>query len=155
MSVNFIGKEEKRKESGALGAPLASSNSLRSPTLNCVHDVVAGFIEEAAEGFHLAAHHHLAIFVLSNAAHAFDEEAAARLAFINELSDERNELLFIVLDEDAASVNKEFHGGEAEDCRDLAQQENNTAERGLEAPGSQNETIRLVAPEACPTSIAP
>lgn len=120
-----------------------------------MHNVVAGLIEQAANSFNGAAHHHLAIFVLSNAAHAFDEEAATRLAFINELSDERNELLFIVLDEEAASVNKEFHGGEAEDCRDLAQQENNTAERGLEAPSSQNETIRAVAPEACSTSIAP
>ena len=119
-----------------------------------MHDVVAGLIEQAANSFNGAAHHHLTIFVLSNAAHAFDEEAAARLTFIDELSNERNELLFIVLDEDAASVNKEFHGGEAEDCRDLAQQENNTTERDLEAPSSQNETIRLVAPEACSTSIA-
>jgi hypothetical protein len=46
-----------------------------------------------------------------------------------------------VLNEDAASINKEFHGKEAEDCRDLAQQENNTAERGLEAPSSQNLTM--------------
>jgi len=120
-----------------------------------VHNVVAGLIEQTADSFNGAAHHHLAIFVLSNAAHVFNKEAATRLTFIDELSDERNELLFIVLDEEAASVNKEFHGGEAEDCRDLAQQENNTAERGLKAPSSQNETIRLVAPEACPTSIAP
>lgn len=120
-----------------------------------MHDVVAGLIEKAANSFNGAAHHHLAIFVLSNAAHVFNEEAAARLAFIDELSNERNELLFIVLDEEAASVNKEFHGGEAKGCRDLAQQENNTAERGLEAPSSQNEAIRAVAPEACPTSIAP
>ncbi len=120
-----------------------------------MQNVVAGLIEQAANSFNGAAHHHLAIFVLSNAAHAFDEEAATRLAFIDELSNERKELLFIVLDEDAASVNKEFHGGEAEGCRDLAQQDNNTTERGLEAPSLQNLTIRLVAPEACPTSIAP
>ncbi len=99
-----------------------------------MHNVVTGLIEETVNSFNGATHHHLAIFVLSNAAHAFDEEAAARLAFIDELSNERNELLFIVLNEEAANVNKEFHGGEAEGCRDLAQQENNTAERGPEPP---------------------
>jgi hypothetical protein len=109
--------------------------------LDSVHNVVAGLIEETANSFNGAAHHHLAIFVLSNAAHTFDEEAAARLAFIDELSNERKKLLFIVLNEEAASVNKEFHGGEAKGCRDLAQQENNTAERGLDALGSQSLTM--------------
>jgi hypothetical protein len=40
-----------------------------------------------------------------------------------------------VPDDEAANVNKEFHGGKAKGCRDLAQQENNTAKeprfRGL------------------------
>lgn len=80
-----------------------------------MHNVVAGLIKKAAERFHLATHHHLAIFMLSNAGYALHEKARARLAFVDEMSDERNELLFIVLDEQTASINKEFHGEKAEE----------------------------------------
>jgi hypothetical protein len=97
-----------------------------------VHDIVAGFIEKAAERFYFAAHHHLAIFVLSNAGYALHEKARARLAFVDELSDEGNKLLFIVLDEQTASINKEFHGEKAEER--LAPREPTIQQKGAWRP---------------------
>jgi hypothetical protein len=100
------------EEQGALMRPLSKSSSFRSPAFHCVHNIVACLIEETTEGFHLAAHHHLAIFMLGDAGNAHYEKAAAGLAFVDELGNQGDELLFIVLDEQAASVNSEFHGFE-------------------------------------------
>jgi hypothetical protein len=100
------------KERGALGAPFAESSGFRSPAFHRVHNIIARLIEETAKSFHFAAHHHLAVFMLGDTGNAHHEEAAARLAFINEFGNQRNELLFIVLDEQAARVNSEFHGFE-------------------------------------------
>jgi hypothetical protein len=124
----------KRKGSGAFGRPLASSDGFSGPTLDCMQDIVAGLIEEAAKRFHFAAHHHLAIFMLSNAGHANYEEASTRLAFVDELGNERDELLFIVLDDQTTSVNEEFHGREAKDCQDRSRQEKNNCMKGAVAP---------------------
>ena len=92
--------------------PLSKSSSFRSPAFHHIHNVITRLIEEATEGFHLAAHHHLAIFMLGDAGNAHYKEAAARLAFINEFGNQGDELLLIVLDEQAARVNSEFHGFE-------------------------------------------
>lgn len=90
--------------------PWSKSSSFRSPAFHHIHNVITRLIEETAEGFHFATHHHLAIFMLGDAGNAHYKEAAARFAFIDEFGNQRNELLFIVLDEKAASVNSEFHG---------------------------------------------
>jgi hypothetical protein len=100
------------KERGALMRPLSKSSSFRSPAFHRIHNVITRLIEETAEGFHLAAHHHLAIFMLGDAGNAYYEETATGLAFIDEFGNQGNELLFIVLDEQAASINGEFHGFE-------------------------------------------
>jgi hypothetical protein len=100
------------EERGALMRPLSKSSSFRSPAFHRVHNIVAGLIEETAERFHFAAHHHLAIFMLGDASNAHYKEAASRLAFIDEFGNQGDELLFIVLDEQTASVNSEFHGFE-------------------------------------------
>ena len=75
-----------------------------------MHNVITGLVEQSARSFNGAAHHHLSIFVLGNAGHAIDEETSARLAFVDERSNERMQLIFAVLDQNAASVNSEFHG---------------------------------------------
>ena len=75
-----------------------------------MHNVITGLIEQAASSFNGAAHHHLSIFVLGNTGHAINEETSARLAFVDELSNERMQLIFAVLSQNAASVNSEFHG---------------------------------------------
>ncbi len=75
-----------------------------------MHNVITRLIEQAASSFNGATHHHLTIFMLGNAGHAINEEASTRLAFVNELSNERMQLIFVVLDQNAASVNSEFHG---------------------------------------------
>lgn len=92
--------------------PWSKSSSFRSPTFHEIHNIVAGLIEETTEGFHLATHHHLAIFMLGDAGNAYYEETATGLAFIDELGNQGDELLLIVLDEQTASVNSEFHGFE-------------------------------------------
>ena len=75
-----------------------------------MHNVITGLIEQAASSFNGAAHHHLSIFVLGNTGHAINEETSARLAFVDERSNERMQLIFAVLNQNAASVNSEFHG---------------------------------------------
>lgn len=75
-----------------------------------MHNVITRLIEQAAGSFNGATHHHLAIFMLGNTGHAINKEASTRLAFVNELSNERMQLIFVVLNQNAASVNSEFHG---------------------------------------------
>ena len=75
-----------------------------------MHNVITGLVEQAAGSFNGAAHHHLSIFMLGNACNAIDKETSARLAFVDERSNERMQLIFVVLDQHAASVNSEFHG---------------------------------------------
>ena len=88
-----------------------------APTLHASKNVVAGFVDQSLHSFNGAAHDHFSIVILSNAS-AVHEEASARLAFNDEASNEREKLVFVVLDNEAASVNGEFHGEEAKEGRD-------------------------------------